>query len=112
MAYYRGTTHQNVINCSSVDWKTLRDFLDLVRSAARAIADDKLFTLTSLAKMWTPQEKMQCVLWLTEFKSVTRVQRHVRTEWNADPLTSKSIRQWERTLKDTGTLISQTGKHP
>ncbi|GFX15294.1 hypothetical protein TNCV_3302241 [Trichonephila clavipes] len=34
MAYYYGTTHQNVINCSSMDWKTLRDFLGLVRLAA------------------------------------------------------------------------------
>ncbi|PRD17729.1 UNVERIFIED_CONTAM: hypothetical protein NCL1_63452 [Trichonephila clavipes] len=25
---------------------------------------------------------MQCVLWLTKFKSVTRVHRRVRTEWN------------------------------
>ncbi|PRD32857.1 UNVERIFIED_CONTAM: nep-1 [Trichonephila clavipes] len=30
MAYYYKTTHQNVTNCSSVDWKTLRDFLGLV----------------------------------------------------------------------------------
>ncbi|GFU69526.1 uncharacterized protein TNCV_1350861 [Trichonephila clavipes] len=36
---------------------------------------------------------MQCVLWLTEFKSVTHVQRRVRTKWNVSPLTSKSIRQ-------------------
>ncbi|GFT40628.1 hypothetical protein TNCV_3008021 [Trichonephila clavipes] len=35
-----------------------------------AITDDKLVTLTSLGKMWTPQQKVQCVLWLTEFKSV------------------------------------------
>ncbi|GFT93423.1 hypothetical protein TNCV_337811 [Trichonephila clavipes] len=25
---------------------------------------------------------MQCVLWLTEFKSITRVQCRIRTEWN------------------------------
>ncbi|GFX18096.1 uncharacterized protein TNCV_1577751 [Trichonephila clavipes] len=47
-----------------------------------AIADDKLVTLISLVKMWPPQQKVQCVLWLTGFKSVKRVQRHVRTEWN------------------------------
>ncbi|PRD30309.1 UNVERIFIED_CONTAM: hypothetical protein NCL1_26796 [Trichonephila clavipes] len=46
-----------------------------------AIADDQLLTLTTLVKMWTLQQKMQCFLWLTEFKSVTRVQRRVRTEW-------------------------------
>ncbi|PRD18371.1 UNVERIFIED_CONTAM: hypothetical protein NCL1_60814 [Trichonephila clavipes] len=55
---------------------------------------------------------MQCVLKLTEFKSVTRVQRRVRTEWNVDPPTSKSIHQWDRTLKEKGTLVSQTGKYP
>ncbi|GFT53150.1 aa_trans domain-containing protein [Trichonephila clavipes] len=55
-----------------------------------AIADDKLFTLTSLVKTWTPQQKAQCALWLTEFKSVTLV----RTEWNVDPPISKSIQQW------------------
>ncbi|GFX54786.1 hypothetical protein TNCV_2556721 [Trichonephila clavipes] len=32
--------------------------------------------------MWTPQQKVQGVLWLTEFKSVTRVQRRFQTEWN------------------------------
>ncbi|GFT63642.1 uncharacterized protein TNCV_870791 [Trichonephila clavipes] len=32
--------------------------------------------------MWTPQQKVQCALWLTEFKLVTLVQRRVLTEWN------------------------------
>ncbi|GFS64319.1 uncharacterized protein TNCV_3955221 [Trichonephila clavipes] len=36
----------------------------------------------------------------------------VRIEWNVDPPTSKSILQWERTLKETGTLVSQTGNYP
>ncbi|GFX82014.1 CLIP domain-containing protein [Trichonephila clavipes] len=35
-ASYYGTTRQNVINHSSVDWKPLREFLGLVRSGARA----------------------------------------------------------------------------
>ncbi|GFW32354.1 uncharacterized protein TNCV_675131 [Trichonephila clavipes] len=55
---------------------------------------------------------MQCLHWLTEFKSITLVQRRVRTEWNVDPPTSKFIHHWERTLKETGTLVSQTGKYP
>ncbi|GFX88413.1 hypothetical protein TNCV_2278811 [Trichonephila clavipes] len=41
---------------------------------------------------------MQCVLWLTEFKSVRRVQRHVQTEGNVNPQISKSIHQWDRAL--------------
>ncbi|PRD31362.1 UNVERIFIED_CONTAM: hypothetical protein NCL1_23717 [Trichonephila clavipes] len=39
------------------------------------------------------------------------MQQRVRTEWNVDPPTSKPIHQWERTLKETGTLVSQTGKY-
>ncbi|GFV60952.1 hypothetical protein TNCV_925661 [Trichonephila clavipes] len=35
---------------------------------------------------------------LTPFKSVMHVQRRVRTEWNVDPPTSKSIHQLDRTL--------------
>ncbi|GFU11945.1 uncharacterized protein TNCV_1484101 [Trichonephila clavipes] len=73
-----------------------------------AVSDDKLVLLISLVKMWMPLQKVQCVLWLTEFKSVTRVQPRVRTEWNVDPPTSNSIHQWERTLKETETLVSQT----
>ncbi|GFW53751.1 hypothetical protein TNCV_3938451 [Trichonephila clavipes] len=49
---------------------------------------------------------MQCELWLTEFKSVTRVQRRVRIEWNVDHPTSESIHQWERTLGDRNFGIS------
>ncbi|PSN31538.1 hypothetical protein C0J52_28476, partial [Blattella germanica] len=58
--------------------------------------------------MWTPQQKVKCVLWLAELKSVTRVRRRFRLEFNVDPPTSKSILQWDRTLKATGTLIPQT----
>ncbi|GFV31282.1 uncharacterized protein TNCV_1640341 [Trichonephila clavipes] len=61
-----------------------------------AIADDPFFTIISLAKIWTPQQMVQGVLRLTEFKSVPRVQRRVRTDGNVDPPTTKSIHQWER----------------
>ncbi|GFT34601.1 uncharacterized protein TNCV_4125491 [Trichonephila clavipes] len=84
MAYYYGTTYQNVTTCSSVDWKTLQVSFGsspIGRTCMHysVIADDTLVTLTSLVKMWMPQQK---VLWLTEFKSVTRVQRRVPTECN------------------------------
>ncbi|GFW09321.1 hypothetical protein TNCV_4276491 [Trichonephila clavipes] len=41
------TTHQNVIKCSSVDWKTLREFLCPVRSASntRIIRPSKTINL-------------------------------------------------------------------
>ncbi|GFV64798.1 DUF4817 domain-containing protein [Trichonephila clavipes] len=45
--------------------------------------------------MWKPQQKVHCVLWLTEFKSVTRVQRYLRRERNNDTPTSKSIHEAE-----------------
>ncbi|GFX85307.1 uncharacterized protein TNCV_2675821 [Trichonephila clavipes] len=66
MAYYYRTTHQNVINYSSMDWKTLRFLrsrpIGCSYTRYSAIADGKSFTLTSLVKMWTPQQKMQRVL--------------------------------------------------
>ncbi|PSN39794.1 hypothetical protein C0J52_19451 [Blattella germanica] len=54
----------------------------------------------------------QCVLWLAELKSVTRVQRLVRRTWKVDAPGHKSIHNWDRTLKATGSLLPQTGKHP
>ena len=62
--------------------------------------------------MWTPQRKVQCVLWLAELKSVTRVQRRARRKWNVDPATCKSMYEWDKTLRETESLISHTGKHP
>jgi hypothetical protein len=42
---------------------------------------------------------------------VTRVHRHARKEWNVDPPTRKSIYQWDKTLRETGSLVSHAGKH-
>ncbi|PRD21937.1 UNVERIFIED_CONTAM: hypothetical protein NCL1_50452 [Trichonephila clavipes] len=74
MAYYCGTTHQNVTNYSSVYSKTLRDFLGIVRSAAHAriIRSDVDATVKGAMRIL-----------------VTELQRRVRTEWNVDPPTSK-----------------------
>ncbi|GFT40085.1 hypothetical protein TNCV_2171031 [Trichonephila clavipes] len=87
MAYYYGTTHKNTINCSSVDWKTLRDFLGLVRSAARARIIRQSQTINFYTDFISKgvdatEQKVRRILWLMEFNSVTRVQRHVRTKWN------------------------------
>jgi len=62
--------------------------------------------------MWTPRQKVQCVLWLAELKSVTHVQRRARREWNVDSPTCKSIYEWDKTLREAGSLISHAGKHP
>ena len=35
-----------------------------------------------------------------------------RREWNVDPPTCKSIYEWNKTLWETGSLISHAGKHP
>ncbi|GFS77896.1 hypothetical protein TNCV_2027841 [Trichonephila clavipes] len=67
-----------------------------------AIEEDKLVVLTSLVKIWTPQQKVQCVFKLAKFQSVTRVQRRVRIEWNVNFPTSKSIHQWDGNLTETG----------
>ncbi|GFX86716.1 uncharacterized protein TNCV_1409131 [Trichonephila clavipes] len=65
-----------------------------------AIVGDKLVTLTSLVKMWLPQQK--CVLWLPEFKSVARVQQRVRTEWNVlTDLPNRLIRTSTKLIKHT-----------
>ncbi|GFX73562.1 uncharacterized protein TNCV_2342671 [Trichonephila clavipes] len=57
------------------------------------------------------EKEVPCVLWLMEFKSVTREQRCVRAEWNADSPTLKSIHQWERTLKEKVILVPRAGKY-
>ena len=44
-------------------------------------------------------------------KTVTRVQRHVRRTWNVDPPGHKAILKWDRTLRETGSLLPHTGKH-
>ncbi|GFV63327.1 hypothetical protein TNCV_3751441 [Trichonephila clavipes] len=56
MAYYYGNTHQNVINSSSMDWKPLRGFLGLVRSATRLrlIRQPQLYAGRSIAAVLMP----------------------------------------------------------
>ncbi|KAJ4430212.1 hypothetical protein ANN_22423 [Periplaneta americana] len=60
----------------------------------KAISWDHFVGQQGMVNMWTPQQKVQCVLWLAEEKSVTRVQRRVRT-WiggseDEDPLPGQS----------------------
>ena len=64
-----------------------------------------------MVSMWTPQQIIQRVLRLAEEKSVTRVLRRVRCTWNVDPPGHKAILKWDRTLRETGSLLPQTGKH-
>ncbi|GFX06906.1 hypothetical protein TNCV_1202211 [Trichonephila clavipes] len=123
MAYNYETTYQNVINCSSMDWKTLRNFSGLVRSAACARIIRQSQTINFLHYFHckdvdhTVKGAMRTLVKgslavSTLVRSVTRVQRCVRTEWNVDLPTSKSIHQWDRTLKETRTLVFQISKYP
>ena len=41
----------------------------------------------------------------------TRVQRHVRRTWNMNPPDHKTLLKWDRTLRETGSLLPKTGKH-
>lgn len=58
-------------------------------------------------KMWTPQRKVQCVLWLAKFESVTRVQREYRRVYNEVPPHRNNINRWDKQLKETGSLLDQ-----
>ncbi|PSN31536.1 hypothetical protein C0J52_26409, partial [Blattella germanica] len=56
------------------------------------------------------QDKVQCVLWLAETRSVKRVQRRLRTDRGINPPTRDSIVHWDRQLRETDRLVCQTGK--
>ena len=65
--------------------------------------------------MWTVQQKVSCVLWLAETKSVKLVLHRFRREYNFqrhDPIPDyKRIMAWDAKLKQTGNLLSNSGKH-
>ncbi|GFX04822.1 hypothetical protein TNCV_2248051 [Trichonephila clavipes] len=92
----------------------LQDFLGLVQSVTHACIIRKLQTLNFYADFICTDVdatvKGAVHTLVTEFKSVTRVQQRVRTEWNVDPPSSKYIHQWDITLKDMGTFVFETGK--
>ncbi|GFV63228.1 hypothetical protein TNCV_2662301 [Trichonephila clavipes] len=78
MAYYYGTTHQNVINCSSMDLKTLRFF----GSSPIGHLRRKTFYTDFISKDVNATVKGGVRTFVTEFRPVTHIQRRVRTEWN------------------------------
>jgi hypothetical protein len=55
--------------------------------------------------MSTPQEEIQCVLWLTELQFLTAVQRRVRKQYGRQPPTRESIRFWSNKLRSTRSLL-------
>ncbi|GFX79029.1 hypothetical protein TNCV_3913161 [Trichonephila clavipes] len=100
-----------------MDWKTFRGVLGLVRLAASARIIRQLQTIQFytdfIDKDLDATVKGVVHSWLTEFKSVKRIQRRVQTEWNVDPPTTKSTHQWEKNFKGDGSFgISKSGKYP
>jgi hypothetical protein len=55
--------------------------------------------------MSTPQERVQCVLWLAELQFLTAVQRRFTTQYGRQPATLKSIPFWDNELRTTGSLL-------
>jgi hypothetical protein len=59
---------------------------------AQRIQDDA-HPQRDLHKMAAVQRKVQCVLWLAKFESVTQVQREYRRVFNEEPPHENSIRR-------------------
>jgi hypothetical protein len=57
--------------------------------------------------MATVHRKVQRVLWLAIFESVTQVRREYRRVFNEEPPHENSIRRWDRHLKETGSLVDK-----
>jgi transposase len=64
---------------------------------------------SDLQKLATVQRKVQCVLWLAKFESVTQVRREYRRVFMEEPQHESNIRRWERHLKETGSLLDKQG---
>jgi hypothetical protein len=63
--------------------------------------------------MLTPQEQVQCMLWLAELQSHTAVQRHFRMQYGLQPLIWKSVWFWDNKVRTTGSLlrVKSPGNH-
>jgi hypothetical protein len=78
------------------------------RSCARNVSKVTL-TRSDLHKMATVRRKVQCILWLAKFESVTQVRREYRHVYNEEPPHENSIRRWDRQLKETGSILDKKG---
>ena len=57
--------------------------------------------------MWTVQRKVQCVLWLAKFESVTCVQREYHRVYREQLSHRNNINWWDKQLKETGSLLNK-----
>jgi hypothetical protein len=80
----------------SPERKTLKVFF-----SCPAHAYAPAMTSTSPVKMSTPQELVQCVLWLAELQSLTAVQRRFGTPYGR----KLPIRFWDNKLRTTCSLL-------
>uniref|UniRef100_T1J0S9 DUF4817 domain-containing protein n=1 Tax=Strigamia maritima TaxID=126957 RepID=T1J0S9_STRMM len=55
-------------------------------------------------KMATMHEMVQCVLWFSETKSVTMVQRNYRQQYARQPPCKQTIQQWFQKFLETGSM--------
>jgi hypothetical protein len=60
--------------------------------------------------MATVQQKVECVLWPAELKSVTRVQRKVRLVPGGSAPGDSSIKKYDRRLTETGNVTSEIAR--
>jgi transposase len=58
-------------------------------------------------KMLPVKRKVQCVLRLAKFESVTPVRREYRRVFNEEPPHENNIRRWDKKLKETGSLLDK-----
>jgi hypothetical protein len=65
--------------------------------------------MTSYPKMVTVQEKVMCVLWFFEIKSVIKIQCRYRTQYGNDPPSDNDIRRWLKQFQETGSVLHQGG---
>jgi transposase len=53
------------------------------------------------------ERKVQCVLRIAKFESVTHVRREYRRVFNEEPPHENNIRRWDKQLKETGRLLDK-----
>jgi transposase len=54
--------------------------------------------------MATVEENINCVLWLTELKSVTAVRKRFTAHYRKDAPHKNSINNWMKKFKETGSV--------
>ena len=61
--------------------------------------------LINPCKIFTLQEKAQCVSWFIETKSDVRTQRKYRTKYRRDPPSGPSIHRWHEKFIETVSVL-------